>query len=81
MTGSLWGIGAPLALRAVPPSGSEPSFGRPGGGLIALPPLGDRRSIRPESLANGHQRELQLPAEHGAHAQSAQQRLVHGSVE
>ena len=26
--------GAPLALRAVPPSGSEPSFGRPGGGLM-----------------------------------------------
>ena len=25
---------APLALRAVPPSGSEPSFGRPGGGLM-----------------------------------------------
>jgi hypothetical protein len=28
---------APLALRAVPPSGSEPSFGRPGGGLMAEP--------------------------------------------
>src|SRR5436190_17502220 len=28
---------APLALRAFPPSGSEPSFGRPCGGLIGLP--------------------------------------------
>jgi two-component system sensor histidine kinase KdpD len=27
---------APLALRAFPPSGSEPSFGRPGGGLMPL---------------------------------------------
>jgi hypothetical protein len=28
-----------LALRAVPPSGSEPSFGRPGGGLMRPPPV------------------------------------------
>ena len=28
---ALWVTDAPLALRAVPPGGSEPSFGRPGG--------------------------------------------------
>ena len=38
-------------------------------------------SIRPQSLANRQQRRLHLPAQHGAHAQSAQQRLVHGRVE
>ncbi len=36
--------GAPLALRAVPPSGSEPSFGRPGGG--PMPPLGEASHFR-----------------------------------
>jgi len=30
--------GAPLALRALPPSGSETSLGRPGGGIIAPQP-------------------------------------------
>ena len=43
--------------------------------------FGRRCSICPQSLANRQQRRLHLPAQHGAHAQSAQQRLVHGRVE
>src|SRR5439155_23329563 len=43
--------------------------------------LDHRRSIGPQSLAKGNQRGLQLPAQHGAHAESAEQRLIHGGVE
>ena len=42
---------------------------------------GRRSSIRPKPLAKRQQRELHLAAQHAAHAQSAQQRLVHGGVE
>ena len=43
--------------------------------------LNHRLCVGPESLTNGNQCGLKLPTQHGAHAQSAQQRLVHGGVE
>ena len=48
---------------------------------LALGHCRSSRRIGPESPAKGNQRGLQLPAQHGAHAQSAQQRLIHGGVE
>ena len=52
---------APSALRAFPPSGSEPSFGRPCGGLIGVPsrcalrysPLGRPGGLMRRGFAHG----------------------------
>src|SRR6187402_3662790 len=40
---------APWALRAVPPSGSEPSFGRPGGRFMPLPSASAGNRVPPAS--------------------------------
>src|SRR5688500_5130395 len=40
---------APWALRAVPPSGSEPAFGRPGGRLMPPPAVAADSRVPPAS--------------------------------